>query len=110
MREESSLKLGLWFATALSLIISACSSSSGPARTVSYFQAHPKEREALYQRCVDDPGALGKTAECVNAEQAQALEGLGSFRHLAPMHFPPVPGPAVKKGASSPNTKSGPSP
>jgi hypothetical protein len=68
---------------------------------VSYFQAHPKEREALFKRCADDPGVLGKTPECVNVSQAEAIEGMGSFKHLAPMQFPPVPGTAVKKPAAS---------
>jgi hypothetical protein len=68
---------------------------------VSYFQAHPKEREALFKRCADDPGTLGKTAECVNAERAEAIAGIGSFRDLAPMQFPPVPGAQPRKGADA---------
>jgi hypothetical protein len=102
MREQSPLRFGLWFATVLALTAAGCSAASGPARTLSYFQAHPKERESLYKRCADDPGTLGKTAECVNVEQAEAIEGIGSFRDLPPMHFPPVPGAPVKKrtGAS----------
>lgn len=104
MGSKSSLRLGLWFATVLPLICAGCGSSSGSARTVSYFQAHPKEREMVFKRCADDPGDLGKTPECVNVSQAEALEGIGSFSHLAPMQFPPVPGARVKKrtGNSTP--------
>lgn len=91
----------MWLVTVLPLIAAGCSSSSVPTRTVSYFQAHPKEREALYRRCADDPGTLGKTAECVNVEQAQALEGIGSFRNLPPMHFPQVPGARGKTRAGT---------
>jgi hypothetical protein len=108
MRQKSSLRLGLWFATVLSLVGAGCSPSSGPARTVSYFQAHAQEREAVFKRCADDPGTLGKTAECVNAGQAEAIEGIGSFRHLAPMQFPPGPGAKVKKRAGASDSNSAP--
>jgi hypothetical protein len=101
MGQKASLRLGLGFVTVLPLIVSGCGSSSVPARTVSYFQAHPKERESLFKRCEDDPGTLGKTAECVNVTQAEAIEGIGSFRHLAPMQFPPVPGARVKPRADA---------
>ena len=97
MGSKSSLRLGLWFGALLPLIGAGCGSSSGPARTVSYFQAHRKEREMIFKRCADDPGSLGKSAECVNVSQAEAIEGIGSFSHLAPMQFPPVPGARVKK-------------
>lgn len=97
MGSKSSLRLGLWFATVLPLICAGCGSSSGSARTVSYFQAHPKDREMVFKRCADDPGDLGKTPECVNAERAESIAGIGSFSHLAPMQFPPVPGAGVKK-------------
>jgi len=107
MGEKASLRLGLWFATVLPLIASGCG-SSGPARTVSYFEAHPREREAVFARCANDPGTLGKSAECVNVSQAEAVAGIGSFRHLAPMQFPPVPGAKVKTQAQASNPKSEP--
>ena len=108
MRECSPLRLNLWFVTMLPLIAAGCGSSSGPARTVSYFQAHPKEREAIFKRCANDPGTLGKTAECVNAERAEEIAGIGSFRHLAPMQFPPVPGARVKKRTDASDRNSAP--
>src|SRR6185312_16883495 len=96
MREKTSRKLGLWLAMVPVLIAAGCGSSR-QARTVSYFQAHPKEREALYRRCADNLGTLGKTPECVNVAQAEANAGFGSFRHLPPMHFPPFPSAGGKK-------------
>ena len=106
MRQNSSLRLGLCFATVLPLIAVGCGPAAGPARTVSYFQAHPKEREAVFKRCADDPGTLGETPECVNAERAEEIAGIGSFSQLPPMQFPPVPGARAKKGAdaSAPNS------
>jgi hypothetical protein len=109
MGPKSSLRLGLWFATVLSLMAAGCGPSAGPAKTVSYFQAHPKEREAVFKRCADDPGTLGKTAECVNAERAEEVAGIGSFRHLAPMQFRPVPGARAKKAADASVRNSAPS-
>ena len=106
MRPNASLILGLWLATVLPLIAAGCAPSAGPVRTVSYFQAHPKEREALFKRCADDPGTLGKSPDCVNAERAEEIAGIGSFSHLPPMQFPAVPGARQKNGAhlSNPNT------
>jgi len=98
MRQHSSLRFGLWFAVVLPFVTAGCGSSAMPAKTVSYFQAHPQEREALFKRCADDPRTLGKSPECVNVSRAEEIEGIGSWSHLAPLHFPPVPG-ARKKGA-----------
>jgi hypothetical protein len=100
MRQKYSSKLGLWFATVPALIAAGCGPAA-PARTVSYFQAHPMEREALFKHCADDPGTLGKTPECVNASQAEALAGFGSFQHLPPLHLPPIAAPAAKPNAAS---------
>jgi len=100
MRPNAWLRFGLWLTAALSLMAAGCAPSAGPVRTVSYFQAHPKEREALFKRCADDPGTLGKTPNCVNAERAEEIAGIGSFEHLPPMQFPPVPGARSKKGAA----------
>jgi hypothetical protein len=99
VRKKSSSKRGLWFAMVPALIAAGCGSSM-PTRTVSYFQAHPNERETVYKRCADDPGTLGKTPECVNAIQAETIAGFGSFRHLPPMHLPPVPSAGAKKSAA----------
>lgn len=100
MKEKSLSKRGLWLAMVPALIAAGCGSSM-PARTVSYFQAHPNEREALDKRCADDPGTLGKTPECVNAIQAETIAGFGSFRHLPPMHFPPIAPARAKKSAAA---------
>ena len=104
-----SLRLELSLATVLALVCAGCGSSSGSARTVSYFQAHPKERESVFKRCADDPGTLGKSAECVNAERAEEIEGIGSFSQLAPMHFPPMHRTTGGKGMAAPNPNSAPS-
>lgn len=108
MGAKSSSGLKWCFGTLLLLACASCGSSSGSARTVSYFQAHPKEREALFKRCADDPGVLGKTPECVNVSQAEAIEGMGSFKDLPRVQFPRVPGTRVKKPASGSGSNSTP--
>lgn len=107
MRQNSSPRVWILFATVLPLIGTGCGSSSGPARTVSYFQEHPQERESVFKRCADDPGTLGKSADCVNASRAEAIAGIGSFRQLPPMAFPKVPAPKVKKGSAPSGGNSG---
>lgn len=106
MKQNSSSTLGLWLAAVLALL-SSCGSSSGSARTVSYFQAHPEERETASRRCADDPGTLGKSPECVNANQAEAIAGIGSFRHLPPMQFPKVPARKAEKVSDAPGGNRG---
>lgn len=103
MGPKSPLARRLWLGLLLPFLADGCGASSGPVRTVSYFEAHPKEREALVKRCADDPGTLGESAACVNATQAEAIEGIGSFRDLAPMAFSKVPGAQIKPSAAAPN-------
>lgn len=108
MGAKSSSGPKLCIGTLLLLACASCGSPSGSARTVSYFQAHPKEREALFKRCADDPGDLGKTPECVNVIQAEAIEGMGSFKDLPRVRFPRVPGTTVKKPAPVSGSNSAP--
>lgn len=70
------------------MLIAGCARVAAPARTVSYFRAHPRTLAAVWQRCANDPGDLGRTPECVNARQAEISNSIGSFRHLPPMRFP----------------------
>ena len=39
-------------------------------RTVSWYQAHPTERATMMRACLDDPGHIGRSPDCVNAEVA----------------------------------------
>jgi hypothetical protein len=70
----------------ISLAVSSC--SRGPeetVQTVDYYRAHPGERQTLVAQCANDPGRLGKKPACINAKQAEDLEGIGSMRTLPPM-------------------------
>ena len=45
--------------------------SPPPAKTVSWFIEHRDELQATLKVCRDNPGALGKTPDCVNASAAR---------------------------------------
>lgn len=62
------------------------------APTVEYYRGNAAEREAQVQKCKSDPGALSKTAACVNALQAAELESVGSLRDLPSMGLSPQKG------------------
>ena len=62
-----------------------CSREEEPARTVSWYQQHADERKAMVTRCADDPGHLSETPNCVNAQRAESIEGIGSFKDLPPL-------------------------
>lgn len=78
------------------LATAACSSPPEPPthQTVEFYRTNKEARQAKVAECANDPGALGKTPDCVNAKQAAAVEGLGSFRDMKPLGPP-------KEGARS---------
>jgi hypothetical protein len=45
--------------------------SPQPAKTASWFVEHRSELQATLKACRDNPGALGKTPDCVNASAAR---------------------------------------
>lgn len=63
-------------AVALGLMVTALARSAalqdGAERTVSWFADHPQERARVELKCIDDPGHLGRTPDCINARQAAA--------------------------------------
>lgn len=68
-----------------SLILFGCSREDEPARTVTWYQQHADERKAMVTRCADDPGRLSETPNCVNAQRAASIEGIGSFKDMPPL-------------------------
>lgn len=58
-------------AVPLSAAAQAITPSTGtPPRTVSWYADNPRVRASVQLACLDDPGRLGKTADCVNADRA----------------------------------------
>lgn len=65
---------------AVALIVGAASARALPnpaqtgdaAHTVKWFADNPRERARVELRCIDDPGHLANTPDCINAKQAGA--------------------------------------
>jgi len=49
-----------------------------PVNTVEWYKAHEAEREAMLKKCLDNPGQLAETPNCVNAKEAASRLFLGS--------------------------------
>jgi hypothetical protein len=84
IRERFALVLSAF--TALTCVVTSC--SRGPEdtpQTVDYYRTHPKDRQTLLALCANDPGRLGSKPACINAQQAESVEGIGSMRNLPPM-------------------------
>lgn len=86
----------LFFGIAVTISSAACAPSPDQHRTVEFYRANAEARQTKVAECANDPGALGKTPDCVNARQAAAIEDVGSLRDLPPMGL--SPGTAQKDG------------
>ena len=79
---------GSWVVVA-SLTLAGCAPAPKPP-TVAEFRARATLRAAVLARCANNPGELRNTPDCVNASEAERLEGLGNLRSLAPLAVPPA--------------------
>ena len=79
---------GLW-ALVTSFHLAGCAPAPKP-HSVAEFRADSALRAQILARCANDPGDLRNTPDCVNATEAERLEGVGSLRALAPLAVPPV--------------------
>ncbi len=88
--QTSRLCLGL-VVTAISAV--GCAPVPDRARhTVEEYRQSRELRKYQLYRCDNDPGSLGKTADCINARDAERIEGIGSLRELPPLKLPPQGG------------------
>lgn len=58
-----------------------------PAKDVDYYRLHALERRTRVSECARDPGNLSDTPDCVNAQRAEELEGIGHLKSLPPMEM-----------------------
>jgi hypothetical protein len=56
--------------------------------TVGEYRANPALRREQMALCMNDPGTLGGTPNCINAREAQRLEDSRSVRDLPPVQLP----------------------
>ena len=74
------------------LVGAAVSCAPGPPvaeHTVSDYRTDATLRREVFARCLNDPGGLGQTPDCVNAREAERLESHGSLRDQAPVGLDP---------------------
>lgn len=63
-----------------------CTREADVARhTVQEYRANKILRQEVFKRCVNDPGSLGPTPDCINAREAERLESFGSLRDSGPI-------------------------
>lgn len=94
----------------------ACAPSPNPThQTVDYYRANADARRAMLAKCENDPGALGRTPDCINALQAKRMEEpMKSLRDLPPLGLVPddkksaSERPASSPGESTPARDDGP--
>lgn len=55
---------------------------------VAYYRAHAQDRGRVLSDCANDPGSRGQEPDCLNAREAERLEGIGSLKDLPPMILP----------------------
>lgn len=68
----------------------ACTPEADVARhTVEEYRADAELRRQVFAECVNDPGTLGQTPDCVNAIEAERLESRGSLRDQPPIGLNP---------------------
>jgi hypothetical protein len=89
--------------------LTACSRApQDTPRTVDYYRAHSSERQTLLKLCANDPGSVRNTPACINAREAEGIEGIGSLRRLPPLGLPhgasSVPPAPSDSGRSAPSS------
>ena len=61
------------------------------SHTVDDYRSDAKLREFTFARCAKDPASRDVLPDCINAREAERLEGVGSLRELAPLDLPKPP-------------------
>ncbi len=56
--------------------------------TVDYYREHADARDKTLATCANDPGTRQREPDCVNAQEAARIEGIGSLKGLPPMGLP----------------------
>jgi hypothetical protein len=61
------------------------------SHTVDEYRSDAKLRELEFSKCAKDPASRDVLPDCINAREAERLEGVGSLRNLAPLELPNPP-------------------
>lgn len=87
-----SVRKCLEIAVTLSVLAGCAPAPDSTAHTVDYYRQNAQERAQILARCGNDPGNTARQADCVNAREAERVEGIGSLRSLPPIGLPATPG------------------
>ena len=71
-------------------IASAAACAPAPDRalhTVDEYRQDATLRKLTFARCANDPATRDSKPDCLNAREAERLEGMGSLRNLAPLEL-----------------------
>jgi len=71
-------------------LTSAAACAPAPDRsshTVEEYRHNAQLRELTFARCANDPVSRDSEPDCINAREAERLEGVGSLRKLAPLEL-----------------------
>jgi hypothetical protein len=71
------------------LAVSCAPGPEAARHTVADYRADASLRREVFSQCLNDPGGLGQTPDCVNAREAERLESRGSLRDQAPVGLDP---------------------
>jgi hypothetical protein len=57
------------------------------SHSVDEFRHDARLRELTFARCANDPASRDSKPDCLNAREAERLEGVGSLRNLTPLEL-----------------------
>jgi hypothetical protein len=82
-RVRKCLGLVITFASA-----AGCAPAPDPTLyTVDEYRHDAKRRELTFARCAKEPASRDLKPDCLNAREAERLEGVGSLRNLGPLEL-----------------------
>jgi hypothetical protein len=68
-------------AISLSALLTGCFDEATPAaKSVDWYKAHNADRQAMMEKCSQNPGELGDTPDCKNAIAAESALSVGSLK------------------------------
>lgn len=79
------MKTKIFIILALTLFAFGCKKTE-EVQTVDWYEQHNQEREAMLEKCNNNPGELMATPNCINASKARA-KSTGSDN----LRFEPIP-------------------
>lgn len=91
------MKMSLFWYLLASVLVARVAYAE-PTHTVDWYQQHTTERQVLLKECRSNPGELGNTPNCINAEKAENLHEGSKTGGL----FPPGTKPLTSKDLPPP--------